>query len=102
MDSALTVASVEEIPLGNSKLVEVSGRMIALFHTAEGWFAIDDRCSHRGGPLSEGKLENGCVTCPWHHAQFDLNSGHCLSNSKLGALKTYQVILSGKNVQIRW
>jgi nitrite reductase/ring-hydroxylating ferredoxin subunit len=102
MVRALTVASAKEIPLGHSKLVEISGRMIALFHTAEGWFAIDDRCSHRGGPLSEGTLENGCVTCPWHHARFDLHSGHCLSNSKLAALKTYEVILSGENVQIRW
>ncbi|NBX76786.1 MAG: non-heme iron oxygenase ferredoxin subunit [Proteobacteria bacterium] len=102
MDNPITVASAKEIPLGQSKLFDVCGKIIALFHTPEGWFAIDDRCSHRGGPLSEGKLERGCVTCPWHQAQFDLVSGHCLSNPKLSSLKTYQVILSGEMVQIRW
>jgi nitrite reductase/ring-hydroxylating ferredoxin subunit/uncharacterized membrane protein len=41
----------------------------------EGRFALADRCSHRGGPLSEGTLDAGCVTCPWHGSQFELASG---------------------------
>ena len=41
----------------------------------EGRFALADRCSHRGGPLSEGTLDRGCVTCPWHGSRFDLDSG---------------------------
>ncbi len=41
----------------------------------EGRFALADRCSHRGGPLSEGSLDVGCVTCPWHGSQFELVSG---------------------------
>jgi len=102
MDSPVTVASIKEIPVGQSKIVQVSGRIIAVFHSPEGWFAVDDRCPHRGGPLSEGKLEKGNVACPWHGAQFNLKSGHCLSNPKLSSITTYQIILSGENVQIRW
>jgi nitrite reductase/ring-hydroxylating ferredoxin subunit len=43
--------------------------------TEEGSFALADRCSHRGGPLSGGEVGPGCVTCPWHGSQFDLDTG---------------------------
>lgn len=41
----------------------------------EGRYALADRCSHRGGPLSEGTLDESCVTCPWHGSRFDLETG---------------------------
>lgn len=53
----------------------VDGVRIMVATTDEGRFALADRCSHRGGPLSEGTLEGGCVTCPWHGSRFELASG---------------------------
>jgi nitrite reductase/ring-hydroxylating ferredoxin subunit len=41
-----------------------------------GPYAMADRCSHRGGPLSEGELQADCVVCPWHGSRFDVRDGH--------------------------
>ncbi len=53
----------------------VEGVRVMVATNQEGRFALADRCSHRGGPLSEGSIEEGCVTCPWHGSQFELVSG---------------------------
>ena len=49
--------------------------MIALFHTPEGIFAVDNRCPHMGFPLDRGTVKDCILTCHWHHARFDLHSG---------------------------
>ena len=53
----------------------VGGVRVMVADTAEGRFALADRCSHRGGPLSGGELDDGCVTCPWHGSRFALATG---------------------------
>ena len=53
----------------------VEGVRVMVATNEGGRFALADRCSHRGGPLSEGSLEEACVTCPWHGSQFELVSG---------------------------
>lgn len=53
----------------------VDDRIVALFRHAGKWFAIDGMCSHQGGPLAEGVVRDGCVTCPWHGWQYDLATG---------------------------
>ena len=53
----------------------VDGVRVVVATNEEGRFALADRCSHRGGPLSEGTLDAGCVTCPWHGSRFELVSG---------------------------
>jgi nitrite reductase/ring-hydroxylating ferredoxin subunit/uncharacterized membrane protein len=53
----------------------VEGVRVMVATNEEGRFALADRCSHRGGPLSEGSLDGACVTCPWHGSQFELANG---------------------------
>jgi nitrite reductase/ring-hydroxylating ferredoxin subunit/uncharacterized membrane protein len=53
----------------------VQGIRVMVATNEEGRFALADRCSHRGGPLSEGTLDAGCVTCPWHGSRFELATG---------------------------
>ena len=53
----------------------VQGIRVMVATTEEERFALADRCSHRGGPVSEGALAAGCVTCPWHGSQFELAVG---------------------------
>ena len=53
----------------------VDGIRIMVAQNEAGRFALADRCSHRGGPLSEGRLEGACITCPWHGSRFDLATG---------------------------
>jgi nitrite reductase/ring-hydroxylating ferredoxin subunit len=71
---ALTSAAA---PLGvnQMKLVHSDGKRIAVGRTEDGYAAFDDRCTHKGGPLSDGALICGTVQCPWHGSQFDVHTG---------------------------
>jgi nitrite reductase (NADH) small subunit/3-phenylpropionate/trans-cinnamate dioxygenase ferredoxin subunit len=70
-----TVCRVEDLDEGESKTVEVSGKLIALFKDQGQYYAIDDICPHMGASLSGGYVQNGIVTCPWHAWRFRLNDG---------------------------
>jgi nitrite reductase/ring-hydroxylating ferredoxin subunit len=67
--------SLAAIPEGASMTVNLDGHVIALFHTPEGIFAVDNRCPHMGFPLDRGTVKDCILTCHWHHARFDLHSG---------------------------
>jgi len=60
---------------GQAKEVMVRGRVIALFRHGGDLFAMDGMCAHQGGPIAEGVVEHGCVTCPWHGWQYELATG---------------------------
>lgn len=94
------VAKTIEIPLGRVKACEVDGRSIALYHTNDGFFASDNTCPHRGGPLSEGDLSGNEITCPWHLWGFDVVSGVCPGNPEI-SLVTLEVRVEGDSVQVR-
>jgi nitrite reductase/ring-hydroxylating ferredoxin subunit len=53
----------------------VGDRILAvIFHSGQ-WYAMDGICTHQGGPLAEGHVADGCVTCPWHGWQYELETG---------------------------
>ena len=62
-------------------LVEVGERLVVLIHAAGHWYALDDVCTHDGGPLSEGPLDPqaGTIACPRHGAKFDIRTGAALT-----------------------
>jgi nitrite reductase (NADH) small subunit len=64
MASFVTVARTDELTPGQGRLVQLNDKRIALFHVGGRYYAIDDVCPHRGGPLSEGELEGAAVVCP--------------------------------------
>ena len=68
---------VEEIPEGQAKAVSVDGQEVALFNVKGCFYALDNTCPHRGGPLGEGYLDGVEVTCPWHAWTFDVTTGIC-------------------------
>ena len=78
MPEFIKAATTDEIPAGQAKLVEVDGKEIALFNIDSSFHAIDNMCTHVGGPLSEGELSGCEVTCPWHGAVFDVTTGQVL------------------------
>jgi nitrite reductase (NADH) small subunit/3-phenylpropionate/trans-cinnamate dioxygenase ferredoxin subunit len=78
-----TKFKLEEFPAGQSTSLEVGPNQIGLFRTADGVFAIDNVCPHRGAPLHEGFVNDGMVTCPWHQWQFQLNDGGCRNIPKV-------------------
>ena len=65
----------DDVPMLEGRSVLVGGRRIAVVRTAEGFRAIDHSCPHAGGPLADGIVAGGCVTCPLHGLRFDLQSG---------------------------
>lgn len=74
------LAKTNDVPPGSSGEFTVAGRIVALFHTGEGFYALDGVCPHAGGPLGKGTLQDHIVTCPWHGWQFDVTTGqHCLN-----------------------
>jgi nitrite reductase/ring-hydroxylating ferredoxin subunit len=63
--------------------------------------ALADRCSHRGGPLSDGELDGDCVTCPWHGSTFSVTDGEVVSGPATIPQPTYEVRLEGSDVLVR-
>ncbi|HEY2934548.1 MAG TPA: non-heme iron oxygenase ferredoxin subunit [Acidobacteriota bacterium] len=101
------VARTHEIQPGQAKAVDVNGKRIAIFNVDGNFYAIEDTCSHRGGPLSEGFVEGMRVICPWHSASFDLQTGKARSEGPYFAgapdsanLKSYRVEIDGSDLKI--
>jgi nitrite reductase/ring-hydroxylating ferredoxin subunit/uncharacterized membrane protein len=63
--------------------------------------AIENRCSHRGGPLSDGTVDRDCVTCPWHGSRFDLHSGNVVAGPATVGQATYDTRIADGQVRIR-
>ena len=75
MATFVKVAEVSDLPPGTGRCVEAGGKQLALFNVDGAFYAIDNTCLHRGGPLGEGELEGSIVTCPWHGWQYDVTTG---------------------------
>jgi len=94
------VALVEEISPGTAKQVAIGGRTLALFNVSGVFYAIDDTCTHRGAPLSEGECVGAEIICPWHGAKFDLTTGAHLSPPARSGVTAYKVQIVGNEVQV--
>ncbi|HET8772416.1 MAG TPA: Rieske 2Fe-2S domain-containing protein [Thermoanaerobaculia bacterium] len=94
------IAKTGDVPAGCVKAFDVAGRRVALYHTASGFYATDNTCPHRGGPLAEGDLMGNEITCPWHLWGFDLATGHCVGNPDI-AVATHEVQIDGDRILVR-
>ncbi len=91
MTAFIDIAALDDIPLQGARVVKTTRGCIAIFRTADdSVFALDDRCPHKGGPLSEGIVHGTSVTCPLHSWVFDMNSGQA-QGADIGAVRTYLV-----------
>jgi len=75
MNKFTEVAKIEELKSGTMKAVSAAGREILLARVGDKYYAVDGRCPHMQGNLSQGKLEGTVVTCPLHGSQFDISNG---------------------------
>ena len=94
------VADRGEIPPGGKKLAEVGGRAIAVFNVDGSFYAIDDVCTHDGGPLAEGEFQGTEVRCPRHGARFDVRTGKALCFPAFEPVATHAVEVRGGDVYV--
>ena len=100
MSKFVKAATKSEIADQSVKLLNVEGKRIALFNLGGEFYALDDTCTHDGGPLCEGEIHEGKVTCPWHAAEFDLKSGEALCPPAFDAVRCYKVVVEGNDVKV--
>jgi|AntAceMinimDraft_11_1070367.scaffolds.fasta_scaffold92327_2 3-phenylpropionate/trans-cinnamate dioxygenase ferredoxin subunit len=91
MSSQLQLGVVSDIPLGTARQFEIDGDLIVVVNTAEGMFALDDRCSHAEVALSEGEVDGCFIECWLHGSAFDVRTGVPTSPPAITAVKTYLV-----------
>jgi len=94
------VAQAADLPPGQAMAVTVADKRIALFSVDGTVFAIDDTCTHRGGPLSEGYLTGNQVICPWHGSRFNIKTGAVLTPPAQGGVKSFPVRVTGNDVEV--
>ena len=109
------VATVEEIPVGGRKIVEVAGRSIGVFNVAGRFYALRNRCPHQGGPLCLGVVsgfveadtpgtyrlsrQGEILRCPWHNWEFDIVTGRSWFDPARVRVRSYEVaVIAGDDL----
>ena len=103
MTDFVSVARVSDIPDPGKLLVEVGERLVVLIRAAGRFYALDDVCTHDGGPLSDGPLDpnSGTIACPRHGAKFDIKTGAALTMPATKPTKAHEVKIEGDQVVVR-
>lgn len=94
------VGSETDVAAGEAVVVEAGGKQLALCNTGEGLYAIDDICTHDGGPLDQGKLDGKQIECPRHGARFDVTTGRALCLPAVRPVRTYPVRVHDGTVEV--
>jgi 3-phenylpropionate/trans-cinnamate dioxygenase ferredoxin subunit len=100
MTEFVKVATCSDLPPGAKRLAEIDGRAIAVFNVDGSFYAIDDVCTHDGGPLAEGDLEGCEIRCPRHGARFDVRTGKALCLPAVEPVATHVVEIRGDDVYV--
>ncbi|MCJ8521711.1 nitrite reductase (NADH) small subunit [Pseudorhizobium tarimense] len=94
------VGTIDDIPRQGSRRVQKGQTRIAVFRTADDRiFAIEDRCPHKNGPLSEGIVHDACVTCPLHNWVISLETGEA-QGADYGRSATFPVRVEGRSIYL--
>ena len=100
MSKLIKVAETKDVSPGTGKVVQAEGRSIALFNVAGTFYAIDNTCPHRNGPIGEGEMSGDVVTCPWHGAKFNVKTGEVLGPPARSGVRSYPVTLQVDDVMV--
>jgi 3-phenylpropionate/trans-cinnamate dioxygenase ferredoxin component len=103
MSEFVAVAKTSEVPDPGTMLVEVGERLVALIHAAGHFYALDDVCTHDGGPLSDGPIDpqEHTIACPRHGAKFDIRSGAAVTMPATKPTRSHEVKVEGDQVFVR-
>lgn len=100
MSEYFEIANVQDLAVGDKKMILIGDRRIAIYRTAKGIFATDNSCPHRGGPLAEGDLMGDEIVCPWHLWNFNVETGATSITAEL-CLVTHEVKIEGEKILVR-
>ncbi len=94
------ICAEDAVPFLEGRRVEVGGLYVGVFNTEDGFYAVYDVCPHRGGPLSDGDVAAGVVTCPLHARKIDLKTGDVLNDETLSCTFTFPVKIEDGSVYL--
>ena len=94
------VAKVSDIQPGEIKSFVVGSEMVAICNTGANFYAFIDECSHQTLPLSDGILEGKTITCAYHGAEFDIETGEALCLPAVDGIETYEIKVDGDDIYI--
>jgi len=94
------VGKASDVPQGRAEVFDVEDRKIAVFRIDDAFYAIEDICTHDGGPLAEGEVEEDQVICPRHGSRFDIKTGEALTLPAVTPVDTYPVRVEGNELYI--
>ena len=97
-DRLFRIAEHDQLPQGKTLVGEVDGREILLCHTADGYFAVDNVCSHAAARLCDGKLKGSRIHCPLHGGSFDVRDGAVLSRPATVPLGSYALLVNEQGI----
>lgn len=101
MADFVVVGRINDFTPGQGKMVTVNGRHVALFRLGNEFFALDNLCLHKAGPLCEGQIDsNDVVTCPWHGWSYQIRTGTLVQDTRVGVSK-HEVRIEGASVAVR-
>src|SRR5574337_1231713 len=92
---------VNDVLPGQMKTVEFEGETVCIVNIGSKFYAINNVCTHEGGPLAEGILDNYEIECPWHGARFDMRTGEVKAPPAKSPISTCEVKVDGDNIWIR-
>lgn len=96
----LDVAAIAELAPGEWKTVDVGSWLVAVFNLDGEFFALEDVCTHDGGELAGGEIEDGCVVCPRHGARFDIRTGEVRSPPAYEDVLTFPIRIESGRVEV--
>lgn len=100
MAEFMKAATVEAIPPGTAQQLTLAGTTIALFNIDGEFYAIDNTCTHQGGPLAEGTVEGDEVICPWHGAVFNIKTGEVQGPPAGRNVSSFPVRVNGSDIEV--
>ena len=100
MADFVKVAITDDIAPGKVNVYEVAGRQVAVCNVDGTFYAIDDVCTHDGGPLDQGELTGDEIECPRHGACFDVKTGRALTLPAVSPVRSYPVQVNGDDIMV--
>ena len=93
------VMKTEDLPTGKSAIILADGEEIALFNYKGEYHAVANKCPHKGGPLGEGRIQEGILICPNHEWRFELKTGESWQNPEM-RIRIYPVRVRDEKIYI--